>query len=153
MIVAVEEVELSLASVGKNVTNLAIINSTVLKLKPSNIADTFSPNTLILNGSTFVNDRILAARKTIVFHTKQPMSLLVIEKCMITFGDKTSFIKNKSLNVKVVRNKFSSADSLKPGMDITGDNIVFRYNNIDTTIKGKIKLMTRRSLKLGENTF
>ena len=104
LIVAVEEVELSLASVGKNVANLAIINSTVLKLKPSNIADMFSPNALILNGSTFVNDRLLAAHKTIVFHTKQPMSLLVIEKCTITFGDKTSFIKSTALNVKVVKN-------------------------------------------------
>ena len=153
MIVAVEDVKLSLASVGKNVVNLAIINSTVLKLKPSNIADTFSPNALILNGSMFVNDRILAARKTIVFHTKQPMSLLVIEKCTIAFGDKTSFIKSTALNVKVVKNKFSSAESLKPGMDITGNNIVFKQNKIDTTITGKIKLMTIRSLKMEANTF
>ena len=74
-----------MASFGANIKNLAIVDSSVLGLKPSNFDQKFSPEALVLLNSIVTSARSVrySVREGFLFQPKHPMYLLRVEGCQI----------------------------------------------------------------------
>ena len=95
-----------MASFGANIKNLAIVDSSVLGLKPSNFDQKFSPEALVLLNSivTAATPVRYSVREGFLFQPKQPMHLLRVEGCQIKTNERMTFVKANAAVVNISSN-------------------------------------------------
>ena len=94
-----------MASFGANIKNLAIVDSSVLGLKPSNFDQKFSPEALVLLNSIVTAKPVrYSVREGFLFQPKHPMYLLRVEGCQIKTSQRVTFVKANAAVVNISSN-------------------------------------------------
>ena len=108
-----------MASFGANIKNLAIVDSSVLGLKPSNFDQKFSPEALVLlNSIVTANPVRYSVREGFLFQPKHPMYLLRVEGCQIETSERVTFVKANAGVVNISSNILTLAGALSSSIEV-----------------------------------
>ena len=141
-------------SIGQNIKNLIIMNSTVTRLKPDHINTKFSPDVLVLLNSKIIAGKVLVkSQQGYVFDVSYKMKLLSVENCTINTTVGAYFIKARSTEVRIKNNDLNLPEAFEPCFDIKGDNITFSRNTINAKTDRTVTLNTTQHLLMENNTF
>ena len=108
-----------MASFGANIRNLAIVDSSVLGLKPSNFDQKFSPEALVLLNSIVTAKPVrYSVREGFLFQPKHPMYLLRVEGCQIETSERVTFVKANADVVNISSNILTLAGALSSSIEV-----------------------------------
>ena len=114
------DTEVGLASFGANIKNLAIVDSSLLGLKPSNFDRTFSPQALVLLNSTVTAHPAVrySVREGFLFQPKHPVYLLRVESCQIETSERIAFVKANAAVVNISCNILTLDGALSSSIEV-----------------------------------
>ena len=113
------DTEVAMASFGANIKNLAIVDSSVLGLKPSNFDQKFSPEALVLLNSIVTAKHVrYSVREGFLFQPKHPMYLLRVEGCQIETSERVTFVKANAGVVNISSNILTLDGALSSSIEV-----------------------------------